>query len=196
MPNDNFKNDWTLMFFFASDNPLAPLLVSQLKAIKDAGFQEHTEVLVYFDPMEKGCPTKIYNVNQNRKAYAKAMWEKDKDYPKTKIGDGNDSFVRKMEGDEVNPETFPAAMKAAMDNPRTTPANEALTHFVQYGIKNHSARNYMLFLVGHGMIVGRDMFLPDEDPISAITLKELQTIMNEFVEKDKPTRLQLLSLHF
>jgi len=63
MPNNNseFKNDWTLMFFFASDNPLAPLLVSQLKAIKDAGFQEHTEVLVYFDPMEKGCPTKMKN---------------------------------------------------------------------------------------------------------------------------------------
>ena len=70
MPNDNsnFKNDWTLMFFFASDNPLAPLLVSQLKAIKDAGFQEHTEVLVYFDPMEKGCPTEIYNVNSSRNA--------------------------------------------------------------------------------------------------------------------------------
>ncbi len=197
MPNDNseFKNDWTLMFFFASDNPLAPLLVSQLKAIKDAGFQEHTEVLVYFDPMEKRWPTKIYNVNQNRKAYAKAKWEQDKDYPKTKIGDGNDSFVRKMEGDEVDSAAFPTAMKTAMDNPGTTPADEALMHFVQYGINNHRARNYMLFLIGHGMIVGRDMFLPDEDPVSAITLQELQTIMKEFVEADNTTRLQLLSLH-
>jgi Clostripain family len=197
MPNNNseFKNDWTLMFFFASDNPLAPLLVSQLKAIKDAGFQEHTEVLVYFDPMEKGWPTKIYNVNKKRKAYANAKWEQDKDYPKTKIGDGNDSFVRKMEGDEVDSATFPTAMQTAMDNPRTTPAHEALTHFVQYGIEKHRARNYMLFLIGHGMIVGRDMFLPDADPVSAITLEELQAIMKEFLEEDKTTRLRLLSLH-
>src|SRR6185503_5382155 len=98
MPNNNseFKNDWTLMFFFASDNPLAPLLVSQLKAIKDAGFQEHTEVLVYFDPMEKGCPTKIYNVNCRRKASALALSKKDKEHPRSLIGDERDSYIRKM----------------------------------------------------------------------------------------------------
>jgi len=85
MPNNasKFKNDWTLMFFFASDNTLAPLLVSELKAIKDAGFQEHTEVLVYFDPLEKGCPTKIYNVNCKRKAHALAEWKKNKNCPKS-----------------------------------------------------------------------------------------------------------------
>ena len=32
--------EWTLMFYFASDNPLAPSIVSQLKALKNAGFHE------------------------------------------------------------------------------------------------------------------------------------------------------------
>ena len=87
MPNDNseFKNDWTLMFFFASDNTLAPLLVSQLKDIKYAGFQEHTEVLVYFDPLEKDRPTKIYNVNSKRKAYALEQWQNNKGKSKSMI---------------------------------------------------------------------------------------------------------------
>ena len=196
MPTNNseLKNDWTLMFFFASDNPLAPLLVSQLKAIKDAGFQEHTEVLVYFDPMEKGCPTKIYNVNSKRKAYALSQWKKNKDYPKSLIGDGNDSYIRKMDGDEVNPKNFSTAMGKAMAYPYQTGAHEMLGHFVDYALKNHKARNYMLFLVGHGLIVGRDMFLPDDDPVSAITLEELEGIMKKF-KQPKKTPLQLLSLH-
>ena len=32
------KKEWTLMFYFASDNPLAAGIVSQLKSIKQAGF--------------------------------------------------------------------------------------------------------------------------------------------------------------
>jgi hypothetical protein len=196
MPNDkpDFKNDWTIMFFFASDNPLAPLLVSQLKAIKDAGFQEHTEVLVYFDPMEKGRETKIYNVNSKRKAYARDRSRGSSDYPQSLIGDGNDSYIRKMDGDEVDSESFSPEMKEAMSGASQASAHEMLGHFIDYGIKNHSAPNYMLFLVGHGMIVGRDMFLPDEDPISAITLQQLQQITKKFTHEGE-TSLQLLALH-
>ncbi|HYJ87333.1 MAG TPA: clostripain-related cysteine peptidase [Pyrinomonadaceae bacterium] len=193
-PTPNGPNDWTLMFFFASDNPLAPLLVSQLKAIKDAGYQEHTEALVYFDPMEKGFPTKIYNVNHRRKADAQARPHRNGRNAQTNIGDGSDSFVRKMEGDEVDSTKFSAAMKAAMANPSGTPAHEALANFIDYGITNHRATNYMLFLIGHGMMVGRDTFLPDEDPVSAITLDQLKKIMSQFVVAGK-TSLQLLALH-
>jgi len=190
MPNNNsrFKNDWTLMFFFASDNRLAPLLVSELKAIKDAGFQEDTEVLVYYDPLEKGCPTKIYNVNNERKAR-----RKNKNKPKSEIGDGNDSYVRKMDEDEVDPKNFSARMRDAMAS-STVPAHEMLGYFVDYVTTRHKARNYMLFLIGHGMIVGRDIFLPDDDPVSAVSMSQLQQIMKKFVHGGK-TSLQLLCLH-
>ena len=57
----------TIMFYFASDNPIAPLVVSEIKAIKDAGFQKNTNVLVYFDPMEKGARTQLCDVNSERK---------------------------------------------------------------------------------------------------------------------------------
>jgi hypothetical protein len=192
--NSNVKNDWTVMFFFASDNRLAPLLVSELKAIKDAGFQEHTEVLVYYDPLEKGCPTKIYNVNNKRKADALAAWEKDKSHPKSIIGDGNDSYVRKMDGDEVDAKNFADDMRKAMVDSSTTPVPKMLGYFLDYVINHHSARNYILFLIGHGMIVGRDIFLPDEDPVSAVTMAQLKEIMTKFRQGEK-TSLQLLALH-
>jgi hypothetical protein len=144
--------------------------------------------------MEKGVSPKIYNVNQKRKAYAKTKWEQNKYYAKSSIGDGNDSYVRNMLEDEIDPRAFSAAMQAALSDPSTPTAEEALRNFVEYGITNHRARNYMLFLLGHGMIVGRDKFLPADDPISAITLTQLQRIVEKFRENGK-TGLQLLALH-
>ena len=57
------EKEWTLMFYFASDNPLAPSIVSQLKAIKDAGFHPDANVIVRFDPRTEGTPTHIFDVN-------------------------------------------------------------------------------------------------------------------------------------
>ncbi len=37
--------EWTLMFYLASDNPLAPSIVSQLKALKNAGFHSEANVI-------------------------------------------------------------------------------------------------------------------------------------------------------
>src|SRR5262249_5944396 len=42
------------------------------------------------------------------------------------------------------------------------------------------AKNYILFLMGHGQIVANDAFLPDSDDGSAITLVDLGTILKEF----------------
>jgi hypothetical protein len=177
------------MFFFASDNRLAPLLVSELKAIKDAGFQEDTEVVVYYDPLEKGCPTKIYNVNSKRKAAALA-----ENCPTSVIGDGNDSYVRNMDEDEVDAKEFSDAMRKAMANSSTVSVDKMLGYFVDHVTTKHKARNYMLFLIGHGMIVGRDIFLPDDDPVSAVSMAQLQKIMKKFVQGGE-TSLQLLAMH-
>src|SRR6185295_9643438 len=42
------------------------------------------------------------------------------------------------------------------------------------------AKNYVLFLLGHGTIVGNDAYLPDPDDHSAITLAQLGTILKTF----------------
>jgi hypothetical protein len=55
--------EWTLMFYFATDNPLAISAVSQLKAIKDAGFHPDANVVAQFDPFTEGTPTHVFDVN-------------------------------------------------------------------------------------------------------------------------------------
>src|SRR5947209_15875169 len=85
--------EWTLIVFFASDNDLSPLLVSQLKDIKNAGFQLNTNVLVHFDPNEKGAPTTILDVNRKRR----------EGKTESEIGDGTDPYVRNISEDIINP---------------------------------------------------------------------------------------------
>ena len=45
----------------------------------------------------------------------------------------------------------------------------------------------MLFLMGHGVIVGNDEFLPDTDDNSSITLASLGVILKDFGRKVRAT---------
>src|SRR5215210_6662189 len=85
--------EWTLMFYFASDNPLAPGVVSQLKALKQAGFHPDANVIAQFDPQTEGTPTHIFDVN---------LINKLKHHGAPNIGfDGNDPFVRNLLEDKL-----------------------------------------------------------------------------------------------
>ena len=59
--------DWTVMFYFAGDNPLAALMVSLLKDIKNAGFHQDVNVIAQFDPNAQGVPSKTFDINGIRK---------------------------------------------------------------------------------------------------------------------------------
>jgi hypothetical protein len=188
--------EWTVMFFFAGDNALSPLIVSQVKAIKDAGFQEHTNVLVHFDSNAKGAPTRLYEVNRERK--------KDPELPNTMIGDGNDPYVRNMVEDNIDPVEIDtdagpasAAIRQALQRPDTVNAKDALTNFIGFCRENYRAKHYLLFLVGHGLIVGNDTFLPDDVPESAITLKEFEVILRDFSQQARKegSAFEMLALH-
>jgi hypothetical protein len=186
-PKTNGINEWTIMFFFASDNDLAPLIVSQLKGIKDAGYQRKAEVLVHFDPKEKGAQTRVYNVNSARKKAAEE---------KTDIGDSS-SFIRNLLEDDIR-ESAPSgtllAARAAAASDGTLASQDALTKFLAYCARHHRANHYMLFLVGHGMIVANDAFLPDQEPVSAITLEQLGETLRKFSATSGGT-LELLAMH-
>lgn len=186
---------WTVMLFSASDNDLSPPMVSQIKALKDAGFHPDVNVLVHFDPNEKGAPTRIFNVNHKRKA--------DRRLPRVMIGDGNDPFVRNMVEDDIT-KTIDAsrgaasrALNHALQTPDAISASKALENFLGFCVENHQADHYILILLGHGMIVANDAFLPDNNPDTGITLKELGTILKGFTDRAQETggTLELLGLH-
>jgi len=181
------------MFYFGGDNELAPIVIPQLKAIKDAGFEENTDVVVYYDANQHGVPTRLYNVNKERREEGGVR--------RTRIGDGEDSFVRNMKEDEIDPQTLVVEghgdsakkMAGALKTPDTVKAGDALETFIAYCLENHPAKHYMLFLVGHGMIVGNDAFLPDSHPVSAIKLIQLGKILDRF--KKGGGALELLAMH-
>ena len=84
------------------------------------------------------------------------------------IGDDNDSFVRNMIDDEIPDDVMKKVTGSTPNIPNLTPAEKSLASFVDYAVKDHEAENYILFLVGHGMVVGNDTFLPDDNPPSGI----------------------------
>ncbi len=189
--------EWTVMFFFAGDNALSPLIVSQLKAIKEAGFHEDVDVVAHFDSNESGVPTRVFDVNRNRKRNEGTM-----------IGDGRDSFVHNFLDDDVRPDEIsgdpesPAGrLSAALRQRDGSPAGRALAEFLGFCSERHRAKNYILVLMGHGLVVGNDAFLPDDNPVSAITLEELQFILQGFTgaikgdENREGGVFQLLALH-
>src|ERR1051325_764487 len=157
--------EWTVILFFAADNPLSPLVVSQLKALKDAGFHEDVDVLAYFDSNETGVPTRVFDVNRRRKEVNLRR----EHHRRGVVGDGRDSFVRDLRDDMVDPEDLKGSdpksatgkLLASLEGADRSDAADALFNFVGFCRENHRAKNYILILVGHGLVVGNDAFLPD-----------------------------------
>jgi len=174
----------TLMFFFASDNNLSPSMLYQLKSIKTAGYQLDTNVLVHFDPHERGIPSIIFEINKMER----------EGQTSSKIGDDTDPTVRDLAGDQIKDAGRNGCNSVDGDN---LPAQEALTHFLNFSRERYPAKHYMLFLVGHGMVVGGDAFLPDENPNSGISLVELGKILKNFSRdvEDEGGVLELVGLH-
>jgi len=165
--SDFQKDKWTLMFYIAGDAVLSASMISQLKELTDAGFQRDTNVLLYFDPNCNGKGARIYDVNHDRKQNSKK---------RTIIGDGRNPFVRNI------------AKDCSIQRLQQIPAARSLRYFLTYSRSYYPAKNYMLFLMGHGVIVGNDQFLPDDDDGSSITLAELGGILKEFGGKVRATK--------
>ena len=161
------KDKWTLMFYIAGDAVLSASMISQLKELTDAGFQKDTNVLLYFDPNCNGKGARIYDVNHYRKQNSTK---------RTIIGDGRNPFVRNI------------AKDCNIQSLQQIPAALSLRYFLTYSRSYYPANNYMLFLMGHGVIVGNDQFLPDDDDGSSITLAELGGILKEFGGKVRATK--------
>lgn len=180
------KKKWTLMFFFASDNNLTSSMLYQLKSIKTAGFQMDTNVLAHYDPNERGVPSRVFEINRREK-------ENTND---SMIGDEEDPNVRDLAEDQIVPEISDYRYLQYSDYDNQS-AEEALTQFLDLARTYYPAEHYMLFLVGHGLIVGRDGFLPDEHPDSAISLVELGTILRNFSREigKKDGVLELIGMH-
>ena len=188
IPKVNKEKKWTLMFFFASDNSLSPSTLPQVKAIKAAGHSDEANVLVYFDPNKKGAPTRVFAIN---------------DDPQPQIAStGSDPVITVLSSDYLKPDDIKQfrgndsqKFAASLANSKGLEAADALEQFLGFCREAYPAEHYMLFLLGHGLVVGRDSFLPDDNPESAIGLKTLGGILGGFKKKPGKGTLELIAMH-
>lgn len=205
------EKKWTLMFYLASDNPLAPGVISQLKAIKAAGWHQQANVIVQFDPYTEDTPTHVFDVNISRK----------KSEP-DKVSDigfrANDSYVHNLIEDRLwrdetdrhgnlirerlgrsldyNHELLPNGGTGENGNHQEPSPQESLGKFLQFCADSYPADHYMLFIMGHGVVVGNDVFLFDEHAEEqTLSLGGLRDVLNEFHKSKKKGALELVSFH-
>lgn len=216
--------EWTLMFYLACDNALAPAVVTQLKALKQAGYHPDVNVVAQFDPQTPETPTHVFDVNLVNKL-------KNPGKPNVGFG-GNDPYVRTLmedklwRGDERGrdrepirdvlkrnfgkkgiaydpptplPRAEPAKAGAPLKDWETGP-KESLSNFLTLCAEKYKARNYMLFILGHGIAVGNDIFLFDEHTDSdenALSLAGLRDVLGDFSKavRSEGSEFQLVSFH-
>lgn len=241
------KKKFTVMFYFASDNPLAASIVSQLKSIKNAGYHPDVNVIAQFDPNTEGTPTHVFEVNlveklRNpgqpdigfasddpfvRNLLEDKLWRDQQSLDglpiKKKLADVlrrksaerlanltrmEDSAWRKRKPinyrapvppDGLRPVGRKGARTAAAGNGRFTHAGngrpaaagngrreeaspqESLHAFLEFCATNYQAEHYLLFILGHGVVVGNDIFLFDENaPEHSLTLLQLHEELASF----------------
>ena len=121
------KRKWTLMFFFASDNLLSPSMLTQIKSINAAGYQQDTNVLLHFDPNERGAPTRIFEINRSEKGRP------------SRIGDCDGPLVSVLTDDDITPKDMRRAEVDAVK------AKDALESFLTLCREGYPADHYMLF---------------------------------------------------
>lgn len=209
--------DWTLMFYFATDNPLAPGVISQLKALKNAGYHPGINIIAHFDPQSAGTPTHIFDVNNIEKL--------EDPFPNVGFGNANDPYVRDLLLDRLwrdeesrkgvpireairdvfaqpgyNPPKPPPLKYADPSEPRFKEASnpkESLAALLKFCRKYYPAKHYMLFIMGHGLVVGNDVFLYDEHAEKhSLTLVELGEVLAKFKHKiHGKGEFELVSFH-
>jgi Clostripain family len=212
--------EWTLMFYLASDNPLAPGVVSQLKAIKSAGFHPDVNVVTQFDPFVEGTPTHVFDVN---------LLNKIKQPGVANVGFlGNDPFIRNLVEDKLWREQRTRKDKAVKselrrvlkqnhgldydaptppqerldlrrsprDDPEEPDPQDSLRDFLSFCRNRYPAKHFALFILGHGVVVGNDVFLYDEHASQhSISLTELGEVLRDFKTDIDQAEFQLVSFH-
>ena len=220
---------WTLMFYFASDNPLAISVISQLKALKAAGYHKDVNVVAQFDPYTEGTPTHVFDVNLIKKLAEPAvsdvgfcenvpvirnmiedkLWGEERTNPTEDGANPQGELIRTALHDLLEsqhpgfgyaPPQPPFGVNGFIangDGAREPNPEDSLREFLRFCARKYPADHYILFMLGHGVVVGNDIFMLDEHTAteSSLTLTALREILDDFHQEIEGTdgELELIS---
>jgi clostripain len=173
---------WTVMVYLAGDNNLSSEMIysiKEMKKVEGVGPDGPVTVLVLFDP-PPGLPAQVYAVNHGDKdnqliheanLAASVNGKSTKGVPtKTLVINPNGDFKT----EDIN-----------TGDPGT------LYQFINIGIDNYEAENYMVVLSGHGSGADQDFLLKDDSSRDSLTINELKKVFTEVkqkLSKKKPGR--------
>ena len=90
----------------------------------------------------------------------------------------------------------PFSKAVAQDGPIEATPIESLTTFLNFCAGQYPAKHYMLFILGHGLVVGHDLFLYDEHaPKHSVSLNELGQALAGFKTQIGEAAFELISFH-
>lgn len=227
------EKEWTIMIYFASDNALAPEVVSQIKSIKQAGFHPEANVITQLDPHTEGTPTHVFDINRINKLLAEdavkrhgggenfkisfvgrshddpyvvnvmpdKIWGTEADENGKPIRDVIKDYLANREitfqqPDPPTPAQSPPVCARNPHRPEEPSPRDSLRSFLQFCAANYPARHYILFILGHGVVVGNDIFLFDEHAArTSMTLGELRQVLSEFKVNIKGAEFEMVGFH-
>ena len=220
MPEVSEVREWTVMFCFASDNPLAPGTIAQLKAIKNAGFNREVNVIAQFDPHTLNMPVHIFDVNMVEKLSppkdtdtgfnSKDPFVRNLVLDKLWDADTKKKIQKRLNGDRNGRNGVPTREKYDPPVPTVTMSSEqnpkaSLADYLEFCRIHYPARHYMLIILAHGVVVGNDLFMLDEhgatgeSPQRSLKLTDLGEVLDKFNDKikgdDPHGELELIGFH-
>src|SRR5215203_1896132 len=223
---------WTLMFYFASDNPLAISVISQLKALKAAGYHKDVNVVAQFDPYTEGTPTHVFDVNLINKLAEPAvvanigfcenvpvirnmiedkLWGEERTNPTEDGANPQGELIRTALHDLLEsqhpgfgyaPPQPPFGLNGFIatneEGFREPNPEDSLREFLLFCARKYPADHYILFMLGHGVVVGNDIFMLDEHTAteSSLTLTALREILDDFNQEIETTNGELELISF
>jgi hypothetical protein len=128
----------------------------------------------------------------------KGIRDKVKNYVEGARNGGNDlseeNIIQRHSVIEYDPPEPSAAMSGDQD------PKKALAAFLRFCRESYPARHYLLFILGHGLVVGNDSFLFDDHaPEHSLLLtdlgEELRTFSFEIRNDDEPGELEMVGFH-
>ena len=215
-PQKPDTKEWTMMFYFASDNSLASTIVGQLKALKDARFHSEVNVVAHFDPHVVNTPSQVFDINLVEKLCPPNPDDEKKEFRHLdpfvpnlaldKLPNKDEAQIRQIITEHV------AGLQDARNSPKprskydppipgddligeVSPAT-SLKAFLDFCGEHYPARHYILVILGHGEIIGNQTFLSDDfaDKQHFMSLTELGNIVGDFPGK-AGGKLEMIAFH-